>query len=216
MKIRRFAIAGLSLFFVWACQHVEIKEDLEGRGGVESCNSKPFSIQLANGTPIFEDQKMPDGILMVDKVSVYVESIDQYGDVQGKIHISEGFASEKKEKTKVKVHCVSGGSQLESQGFIAEIPALKKLKLAHSQKEESELSSNNFWIRFREGKVEYRSDLPTEATGARNLHDFFSRVGVDYAFYELADGRVEFRGHQEKMGSRSYIAIQYNVLKTRN
>ena len=132
------------------------------------------------------------------------------GDAVERVNVSEEYTSTKKEDREVNVRCVKASGNKVVTDFNSTIPALKKIEIGEKG---SRLFSNAFEIKVDRGQVKYSSELPTAPTSSTSLRDFFERVGVNYAFYKIADGAYEFRGHQTKDGISSYISVKYHLIQ---
>ncbi len=206
---KRLLIPFISFVLLWACQHAEVNSVGNVATAADSCQTKPFSLEIAERKPIFDEKELPKGILLFDSAKVYVEKLDKKGDVLQKIHLSEQFESARRENLKVQVHCIDVKDRKQAATFESNIPALKKIEISEKG---NRLESRNMLLKFQNGKVEFNSKLPTTPTGTTSLRDFFNKFGVNYAFYKTGNDTYELRGHTNKEGISSYIAIQYHLV----
>ncbi|OQW50512.1 MAG: hypothetical protein A4S09_01590 [Proteobacteria bacterium SG_bin7] len=206
----KIIIPIISFVLLWACQHTDVNSVGNVAVADDSCQTKPFSLEIAEKKPIFDEKELPKGILLFDSAKVYVEKLDKKGDVQDKVHVSEEFDDARREAIKTRVHCVDIKKRSTASNFESSIPALKKIEISDKG---NRLESKNILLKLVDGKVEFNSKLPTTPTGTNNLKEFFSKFGVNYAFYKLSNEAYELRGHTMKNGVSSYIAIQYHLVK---
>ncbi len=208
---KKFSVAPAVLVVFLACQHSEISEQNEDPSRRQmNCETRPISLEITDKTPIFEDKDLPQGTLIFDGASVYMEKLDEQGDPTEKVHVSEEYTSAKKENREINVRCVKANNKTLVTDFDSMIPALKKIEISEKG---SRLFSNTFEIKVDKGQVKYNSELPTPPTSASTLRDFFERVGVNYAFYKVSDDQYEFRGHKSKDGISSYISVKYHLIQ---
>ncbi len=205
----KMLIPFISFVLLWACQHADVNSVGNVAVAADACTTKPFSLEIAEKKPIFDEKELPKGILLFDNAKVYVETLDKHGDVQQKVHVSEQFESARRENLKVQVHCVDVKNKKTAINFESSIPALKKIEITEKG---NRLESKNIFLKVHDGKVEFNSKLPTSPTGTTTLRDFFSKFGVNYAFYKTGNDTYELRGHSSKEGVSSYIAIQYHLV----
>jgi len=209
--LKKFIIP-LAVFAVFlACQHSEVLEQtgiLTSRQA--SCENRPISLEITDKTPIFDDKDLPQGILVFDSANVYMEKLDEQGDVTEKVIVSEEYTSAKKENREINVRCVKASGKKLVTDFDSMIPALKKIEIGQKG---SRLFSNAFEIKVEKGQVKYSSEAPTAPTSTTSVRDFFERVGVNYAFYKTGEGAYEFRGHKIKDRISSYISVKYQLVQ---
>lgn len=207
-KLDNLIVPLIAFALLLACQHVGIASPSAKTIVTENCQVKPFTLEIAEKKPIFEEKELPKGILLFDSAKLYVEKLNPEGDVVQKLHVSEEYDSPNRENLNVQVHCLDNKKKI-AANFESQMPTLKKIEIGEKG---NRLESKNILVKLVDGKVEFNSKLPTPPTSATTLRDFFNKFGVNYAFYKISDNNYELRGHLIKDGVRSYVSVQYHLV----
>ena len=141
---------------------------------------------------------------------MYVEKLDQAGDVEHKVRLTEKYESPRQEKLQVNIECIDSLQNDRTAKFESYIPAIKRIEINDKG---TKFESNGFVVKMIDGKVEYSSKNPTPPTSARSLKEFFNTLGVNYAFYKVNDKVYELRGHLNKDNVSSTVAVQYRLVR---